>query len=125
MVFVDFICDMVAKLWRCFGDMPNLAVDGREIELDEDGFLVDFEEWTKDVAGILASNEGLKELTEGHWQVMQYLRDYYKEYQIAPMIRKLCNDTGLSLKQIYDLFPTGPARGACKMAGLPKPAGCV
>ena len=105
--------------------MPNLAVNGREIELDEDGFLVDFEDWTEDVAGILASNEGINELTEGHWQVMKYLRDYYKEFQIAPMIRKLCKDTGLSLKQIYELFPTGPARGACKMAGLPKPAGCV
>jgi tRNA 2-thiouridine synthesizing protein E len=105
--------------------MPNLDVDGREIELDEDGFLVDFEDWTKDVAGILAFNEGLNELTEGHWQVMQYLRDYYKEFQIAPMIRKLCKETGLSLKQIYELFPTGPARGACKIAGLPKPTGCV
>jgi tRNA 2-thiouridine synthesizing protein E len=105
--------------------LPNLAVNGREIELDDDGFLVDFEGWTEDVAGILASNEGIKELTEKHWQVMKYLRDYYKEFQIAPMIRKLCKETGLSLKQIYELFPSGPARGACKIAGLPKPSGCV
>lgn len=105
--------------------MPNLAVDGREIELDEDGFLVDFEDWTEDVAGILASNEGITELTERHWQVVKYLRDYYSQFQIAPMIRKLCKETDISLKQIYDLFPAGPARGACKIAGLPKPAGCV
>jgi len=105
--------------------MPNLAVDGREIELDKDGFLVNFEEWTKNAAGILASNQGIKELTEEHWQVIKYLREYYKEFKIAPMLRKLCKDTGLSLKQIYELFPTGPARGACKIAGLPKPTGCV
>lgn len=105
--------------------MPHLAFNGREIELDDDGFLIDFEDWTEDVAGILASNEGINEITENHWQVMKYLRDYYKEYQIAPMIRKLCKDTGLSLKQIYELFPSGPARGACKIAGLPKPTGCV
>ncbi|HBC91718.1 MAG TPA: sulfurtransferase TusE [Pelotomaculum sp.] len=105
--------------------MSNLAVGGREIELDEDGFLVDFEDWTEDVAGVLASKEEIDELTERHWRVVQYLRDYYKEFQVAPMIRKLCKDTGLTLKQIYDLFPAGPARGACKIAGLPKPAGCV
>lgn len=105
--------------------MPNLDFNGREIELDEDGFLVDFEDWTEALAGILASKEGIHDLTERHLQVMNYLRDYYKEFQIAPMIRKLCKDTGLSLKQIYELFPSGPARGACKIAGLPKPAGCV
>lgn len=105
--------------------MPNLDFNGREIELDEDGFLVDFEDWTEALAGILASKEGIHDLTVRHLQVMNYLRDYYKEFQIAPMIRKLCKDTGLSLKQIYELFPSGPARGACKIAGLPKPAGCV
>lgn len=105
--------------------MPDLTVNGKEIELDDDGFLVDFEGWTEVVAGILASKEGIDVLTEGHWRVMKYLRDYYKEFQIAPMIRKLCKDTGLSLKQIYVLFPSGPARGACKIAGLPKPTGCV
>lgn len=105
--------------------MAKLDVGGREIELDEDGFLIDFEDWTEDVAGILAAKEGICQLNENHRQVIKYLRDYYKEYQIAPMIRRLCKDTGLSLKQIYDLFPSGPARGACKVAGLPKPTGCV
>ena len=57
--------------------------------------------------------------------IVNYLRDYYLEYNIAPMIRKLCKETGFKLKEIYDLFPSGPAKGACKVAGLPKPTGCV
>jgi tRNA 2-thiouridine synthesizing protein E len=115
----------IPEFRRRLFNMPNLAVDGREIELDEEGFLVDFEDWTNNAAAILASEQGIKELTEEHWQVIKYLREYYKEFKIAPMIRKLCKDTGLSLKQIYELFPSGPARGACKIAGLPKPTGCV
>jgi tRNA 2-thiouridine synthesizing protein E len=64
-------------------------------------------------------------MTEEHWKVVRYLRNYYLEFNIAPMIRKLCKDTGFKLKKIYELFPSGPAKGACKVAGLPKPTGCV
>jgi len=60
-----------------------------------------------------------------HWKVVNYLREYYLKFKIAPMIRKLCKETGFKLKEIYDLFPSGPAKGACKVAGLPKPTGCV
>ena len=81
--------------------------------------------WTNDIALALASTEGLAELSEDHWKVVNYLRDYFKQYGIAPMIRKLCKETGFNLKQIYELFPSGPAKGACKVAGLPKPDGCV
>jgi len=62
---------------------------------------------------------------EDHWIVVNYLREYYLEYEIAPMIRKLCRGTKMKLKRIYELFPSGPAKGACKVAGLPKPTGCV
>ncbi|NLI11453.1 MAG: TusE/DsrC/DsvC family sulfur relay protein [Peptococcaceae bacterium] len=95
-----------------------------EIEVDDEGFLIDPDDWSEDLAVALASREGIT-LTEDHWKIIRYLRDYYNEFQIAPMIRKLCKDTGYSLKQIYELFPAGPAKGACKLAGLPKPAGCV
>lgn len=105
--------------------MPTINVNGVEIEVDEDGFIVDPDLWSEDVAKAFAEQEGIKELTEEHWKVINYLRDYYKQYQIAPMIRKLCKETGFSLKQIYELFPSGPAKGACKLAGLPKPTGCV
>lgn len=105
--------------------MASINVNGAEIELDEDGFIVDPELWNEDVARAFAATEGIPELVDDHWKVINYLRDYYKQFQIAPMIRKLCKETGCSLKYIYELFPTGPAKGACKLAGLPKPTGCV
>lgn len=105
--------------------MASINVNGVEIELDEDGFIVEPDLWNEDVAKAFAATEGIAELTDDHWKVINYLRDYYKQFQIAPMIRKLCKETGFSLKYIYELFPSGPAKGACKLAGLPKPTGCV
>ncbi len=105
--------------------MANFDVKGKQIEVDEDGFLVDPDVWNQDIVEAFAKLEDVTELTEDHWKVINYLRDYYKQFGIAPMIRKLCKDTGFSLKQIYDMFPSGPAKGACKLAGLPKPTGCV
>lgn len=105
--------------------MPDIDVNGKKIEVDEDGFLVNLDDWDEDVAKYLAEQEGINELNENHWKVIQYLKDYFKEYGIAPMVRKLTKESGYSLKQIYDLFPSGPAKGACKIAGLPKPTGCV
>lgn len=105
--------------------MPFIEVNGKQIETDEDGFIVNLEDWNEDVALALAKTEQVEELTEDHWKVVNYLKDYYQEFGIAPMVRKLVKATGFSLKEIYDLFPTGPAKGACKIAGLPKPTGCV
>lgn len=105
--------------------MPSLNVSGNLIELDEDGFLINPEDWNEDVARAFALTEGIREMTEDHWKVIRYLRDYFNQFQIAPMIRKLCKETGFSLKYIYELFPSGPGKGACKLAGLPKPTGCV
>ncbi len=105
--------------------MAFLEVDGKQIELDEDGFVVNPGEWIDAVAISFAQSEGIKELTRDHWKIINYLRDYYKQFQVAPMVRKMCKETGFSLKQIYELFPSGPAKGACKLAGLPKPTGCV
>lgn len=105
--------------------MSAINVNGREIELDEDGFMVDPGQWTEDVAAYFALGEGINELTEAHWKAIRYVRDYYKQFEIAPMVRKLCKETGNTLKSIYELFPTGPAKGTCKLAGLPKPTGCV
>ena len=94
-------------------------------EVDEDGFMQEPDQWNEEVAGALASTEGVDALTDEHWKVVTYLRDYYAEFGIAPMIRKLCKETGFPLKKIYELFPSGPAKGACKVAGLAKPTGCV
>ncbi len=96
-----------------------------KIDVDEDGFMENPEQWDDRVALALASTEGVDELDDNHWKMINYLRDYYAKFGIAPMIRKLCKETGFSLKEVYDMFPSGPAKGACKVAGLAKPTGCV
>jgi tRNA 2-thiouridine synthesizing protein E len=105
--------------------MPEFKVGELVLEIDEDGFIQQPEAWDEEVAKALASTEGVDSMTDEHWKVVNYLREYYLEYGIAPMIRKLCKATGFKLKEIYELFPSGPAKGACKVAGLPKPTGCV
>lgn len=105
--------------------MPSMEINGKSVELDEDGFMVNLDEWSEEVAVALAKTEDVPEMSEDHWKLVNYLKDYYKQYGIAPMVRKMCKDTGFKLKEIYELFPTGPAKGACKVAGLPKPTGCV
>lgn len=105
--------------------MPKITLKGQEFEVDEDGFLEDPTIWNEKVADCFAETEGITDLTDEHWKIINYLNGYYKQYGIAPMIRKLCKDTGYDLKKIYALFPSGPAKGACKLAGLPKPTGCV
>ncbi len=105
--------------------MPIFESGNVKIEVDEDGFIQEMDKWNEEVAMALARAEGVTEMTEKHWKVVNYLRDYYQKFGIAPMIRKLCKETGFSLKEIYELFPSGPAKGACKVAGLAKPTGCV
>ena len=105
--------------------MPDFKVGDMSLEVDEDGFIQDTARWDEKVAAALAQTEGVSELTEKHWKIVRYLRDYYLKFGVAPMIRKLCKETGFKLSEIYDLFPSGPAKGACKVAGLPKPTGCV
>jgi TusE/DsrC/DsvC family sulfur relay protein len=106
--------------------MSVLEVKDKKIELNEEGFLLHPQEWDEDVAKFLAKQEeGIDSLSEEHWKIIKYIRDYYLEKQLAPMVRKICQTTGFTLKHIYELFPSGPAKGACKLAGLPKPDGCV
>jgi TusE/DsrC/DsvC family sulfur relay protein len=105
--------------------MPTFTHGEVSIEVDEDGFIQQPDVWNQTVAAALGTTEGVENLTEEHWKVVNYLRDYYLKFGVAPMIRKLCKETGFDLKKIYALFPSGPAKGACKVAGLPKPTGCV
>jgi len=105
--------------------MADFQVGDVTLSIDEDGFIQEPERWNEEVAKALAQTEGVDELTEDHWKLVNYLREYYLEFGIAPMIRKLCKATGFKLKYVYELFPSGPAKGACKVAGLPKPTGCV
>ena len=105
--------------------MSYVEIDGKQIEVDEDGFICDPELWSEQIVRAFAQAEGVEALTENHWKVINYLRNYWKQFGIAPMIRKLCKETGFTLQEIYQMFPSGPAKGACKLAGLPKPTGCV
>lgn len=105
--------------------MPYFEHGDIKLEVDEDGFMVEPEAWNEAIAAALATTENVDDLGEDHWKLVNYLREYYLEFGIAPMIRKLCKQTGFTLKYVYELFPSGPAKGACKVAGLPKPTGCV
>jgi TusE/DsrC/DsvC family sulfur relay protein len=105
--------------------MPTVEFQGQTFNVDEDGFIDDFNNWNKTWVQYVKQIEGIEELTEEHWKVINVLQDYYKKNGIAPMVRILSQVTGFKLKYIYELFPSGPGKGACKMAGLPKPTGCV
>ena len=105
--------------------MPEVEFGGDKFSVDEDGFIDDFNNWNKTWVEYVKSTEGIEELTDEHWKVINVLQDYYKKNGIAPMVRILSKVTGYKLKYIYELFSSGPGKGACKMAGLPKPTGCV
>ncbi len=106
--------------------MPAITLNGKTYEVDEDGFLQELDKWSEEFAQEYAKEEGIEgALTDEHWKMIKYLRDYYQQFGIAPMVRKLCKETGFDLKKVYELFPSGPAKGACKLAGLAKPTGCV
>ena len=111
--------------------MPTIEVSGKSYETDEEGYLVNLGEWNEDVANAIAKTENV-EMSSNHWEVVNFLRDYYTEYQIAPAVRVLTKAIGKTLgpdkgnsAYLYELFPYGPAKQACKIAGLPKPTGCV
>jgi len=111
--------------------MSTLDVNGKSIEVDEEGYLVNLGDWSEEVANFIAKQEGL-DMSQNHWEVVNFLRKYYEEYQIAPAVRVLTKAIGKTLgpdkgnsQYLYELFPYGPAKQACKIAGLPKPTGCV
>jgi tRNA 2-thiouridine synthesizing protein E len=100
-------------------------VDGKKIEFDQDGFMAEPGLWDERVAAAIASEEGIEEISEQHWAVINFIRSYWKENDLAPAVRLLCQESGVKVREMYKLFRSGPARGACRIAGLPKPDGCV
>ncbi|MBF0225095.1 MAG: TusE/DsrC/DsvC family sulfur relay protein [Desulfobacterales bacterium] len=105
--------------------MAEVEFQGKKFVVDEDGFIESFDTYSPEWVQYVKQQEGIEELTADHWKVVNILQDYYKKNGIAPMVRVLSKLTGFKLKEIYELFPSGPGKGACKMAGLPKPTGCV
>ena len=111
--------------------MPTIDVAGKSVETDEEGYLVNLDDWNEEIARTLAVDEEI-EMSDAHWEVVNFIRSYYEEYKIAPMIRILTKEIGKKLgkekgntKYLYELFPAGPAKQACKIGGIPKPTGCV
>ena len=106
--------------------MAEIEHNGNTYNVDEDGFLTKgMDEWDAGWVDYVKGTEGIGDLTDEHDKVINTLQEYYKKNGIAPMVRILSKTTGFPLKRIYELFPSGPGKGACKMAGLPKPTGCV
>lgn len=105
--------------------MAEVTHLGKTFEVDEDGFLQDFEDLCPEWVDYVKESEGIPAVTPDHEKIIEFLQEYYKKNGIAPLVRILAKNTGYKLKEIYELFPSGPGKGACRMAGLPKPTGCV
>jgi len=109
----------------------TVTLAGKTLETDQNGYLVNWSDWSEEIARAMAQTDGC-ELTPEHWEVIRFLRNYYDEYKIAPAVRVLVKAIGRLLgpdkgnsKYLYNLFPYGPAKQACRYAGLPKPTGCI
>ena len=105
--------------------MPNRTLAGREVDVNDDGFFVDPEQWERDMAVELARDEGIEPLTDKHWQVIDFMRKEYFEKGTGPTVRILGKTSGVTVKELYQLFPKGPAKIAARIAGIPKPRGCI
>lgn len=96
-----------------------------QIERDAEGFYIHPEQWSEEIAPEIARENGISELTDRHWQVIRFMRTAYLENGAAPSIRTLGKASGVPIKELYQLFPKGPAKLAAKIAGIPKPRGCI
>ena len=105
--------------------METVEISGSQVELDEDGNLKNLSDWNEEIAKELAKEEGIEELNDRHWIVIKFMRKVYEEKGDAPSIRKLTKESGVATKELYQLFPKGPAKKSAKIAGLPKPKGCI
>lgn len=111
--------------------MPYLDFEGKQYEVDEEGYLQDWEAWKEGMAQVMATQDGIT-LGGEHWEIIKFLRDYFIKFQIAPPIKVLVKEIAKAMgpekgntKYLYSLYPGGPAKQACRYAGLPKPTGCV
>jgi TusE/DsrC/DsvC family sulfur relay protein len=105
--------------------MSTSTIAGIAVELNDEGFFVDPTQWTREIAVELAAAEGITTLTDQHWQVIEFMRREYLEKGTGPTVRALGKTSGVSVKDLYQLFPKGPAKMAARIAGIPKPKGCI
>ena len=105
--------------------MPVTTIAGQEVHVDDEGFLTEYDEWSKELAETLASNIGIDALTDEHWKVIDFLRSDYVEQGETATLRRVATVGGIPTKSLFQLFPKKPARKMSYVAGLPKPAGCI
>jgi len=105
--------------------MPQKQYGTASVDVDADGYLTDVSQWTREVAAAIAKEEGIAELTPAHWKVLEFMQQEARETGQAPSIRRLNKSGVTTTKELYELFPGGPAKKAAKIAGLKKPEGCV
>jgi len=105
--------------------MAEKEIAGFKVDVNEEGYLTNQAQWNKEIASEIANELGIGELTEGHWKVIEFLQNDYKENGKLPTIRRVNKAGGISTKDLYALFPEGPLVKAAKVAGLSKPASCV
>jgi TusE/DsrC/DsvC family sulfur relay protein len=105
--------------------MPTATYAGRSVNVNDEGFFENPDEWDEAMASEIARASGIDELTEQHWQVIKFMRAEFAEKGTGPTVRVLGKTSGVSIKELYQLFPKGPAKTAGKIAGIPKPRGCI
>jgi TusE/DsrC/DsvC family sulfur relay protein len=105
--------------------MATVTYAGTAVTVNDEGFFTDPAQWREDMAPLIARQEGIAQLTERHWQVITFMRREYAAKGTGPTVRVLGKTSGVSVKELYQLFPHGPAKEAAKIAGIPKPRGCV
>jgi TusE/DsrC/DsvC family sulfur relay protein len=104
--------------------MTTITIDEHDVALDAEGFLIDPSQWDHTVGEQIARENGV-ELTDRHWQVIEFMRYRFLTIGSAPSIRSLGKESGVTVKELYQLFPKGPAKLAAKIGGIPKPKGCI
>jgi len=105
--------------------MPTTMIADSSVDVDTEGFLTDPGQWNETIAEAIARRNGIDRLTDRHWLVVRFMRDRYLTSGAAPSIRSLGKESGVPVKELYELFPKGPAKLAAKIGGIPKPTGCI
>ena len=105
--------------------MTTKTIDGVAVEVTDEGFFEDPAQWNEMMAAAIAKESGIEALNDKHWQVIRFVRDEYAKKGTGPTVRVLGKTSGVSVKELYELFPKGPAKMAALIAGIPKPRGCI
>ena len=105
--------------------MTTTLIADAPVEIDAEGFLTDPQQWNEQIAEAIAAENGIPELTDRHWLVVHFMRERFLQTGTAPSIRSLGKESGVPVKELYQLFPKGPAKLAAKIGGIPKPKGCI